>query len=204
MTSLACKETTMCKRFALAGIALLALFVVAQAQQTKTYPAHILIIRHAEKPPDDDNSVSLSPRGKERARALRNLFKKSETRPKKFPTPDFIFATKDSKKSHRPKETVTPLAKRLELKIDDRYADADVDKLARELLDNPKYAGKTVLICWHHGEIPKLASKLNATDAPRHFKGTVFDRVWRIDYDKTGKARFRDLPQRLLAGDSEK
>jgi broad specificity phosphatase PhoE len=193
----------MLKRFALAGIGLLALFVAVQAGQTKTYPAHILIIRHAEKP-EGDTSVSLSTRGKERARALRNLFKKSETRPKKFPTPDFIFATKDSKNSHRPKETVTPLAKRLKLTIDDSYANADFKKLAKEILENPKYAGKTVLICWHHGTMPELAQNLKATDAPKHLKDTVFDRVWRIEYDKAGKARFRDMPQQLLAGDSAK
>jgi len=56
-----------------------------------------------------------------------------------------------------------------------------------------------VLICWHHGKIPELAAKLGA-DVPKHFKDTVFDRVWRIDYDKMGKVRFHDLPQQLLAG----
>lgn len=170
------------------------------AQEIKP-PAHVLIIRHAEKPAGD--SPDLSPRGKERARALRNLFKKSESRPKKLPKPDFIFAAGDSKKSHRSRETVANLAKKLEVKIDDRYANGDFARLAKELLSNPKYAGKTVLICWHHGTIPDLAAKLGAR-APRNWKDTVFDRVWRIDYDGTGKARLRDLPQRLLAGDSEK
>src|SRR5262249_8728985 len=148
------------------------------AQDAKTYPAHILIIRHAEKPTND--SVDLSPRGKERARALSNLFTKSESRPRKLPTPDFIFATRDSRRSHRPKETVKPLAKVLDLKINDDYVNEDFAKLAQALLSDPKYAGKTVLICWRHGTIPDLAAKLKATDAPRHWKDSVFDRVWRI------------------------
>jgi hypothetical protein len=188
----------------LLGLAALLLGVAAHAQEPKNYPAHILIIRHAEKPPAGEESVDLSPRGKERARALRNLFKKSETRPKKLPTPDFVFATKDTDKSHRPTQTVAHLAKKLGLKVDDSYANADFEQLAKELLSNPRYAGKTVLICWHHGQIRDLAGKLKAAGVPREWKDPIFDRVWRIDYDKTGKARFRDLPQQLLAGDSPK
>jgi len=182
--------------------ALLFLATLCTAEDPKTYPAHILIIRHAEKPATE--SVDLSPRGKERARALRNLFKKSETRPKKLPTPDFVFATKDSAKSKRPGETVAPLAKKLELTVNAAYANEDYARLAKELLSDSKYAGRTVLVCWHHGTIPELAKKLGAADAPAHWKDAVFDRVWRIDYDEEGKARFRNLPQQLLAGDSEK
>jgi hypothetical protein len=180
---------------------LLLLAPFAHAQDTKTYPAHVLIIRHAEKPADD--SVDLSPRGKERAKALHKLFKKSASRPKPLPTPDFIFATKDSKRSYRPRETVTPLAKKLELKINDDFANDDFAKLAQELFSNPKYAGKTVLICWHHGKIPKLAARLHAPGVPKDWKDTVFDRVWRIDYATTGKAKYRELPQLLLKGDTK-
>jgi broad specificity phosphatase PhoE len=168
----------------------------------ETYPARILIIRHAEKA--DNDSVDLSEKGKQRARALPDLFKKSERRRRTLPSPDFIFATKDSKESHRPRETVKPLAKRLGLKINDDYANKDFAKLAHALLHDPRYAGKTVLICWHHGTIPELAAKLQAPDAPRHWEPRGFDRVWSIDYDKTGKATFHDLPQGLLTGDSVK
>jgi len=182
--------------------ALFFLGTLCPAQDTKTYPAHVLILRHAEKPTDE--SGDLSPRGKERARALRHLFQKSESRPKPLPTPAFLFATRDSKKSQRPRETVTPLAKRLELKINDDYANKDFAKLAHELFHDPRYAGKTVLICWHHGTIPGLAARLKVADAPKHWKDAVFDRVWRIDYEKTGTARFRDVPQQLLSGDAAK
>jgi hypothetical protein len=97
---------------------------------------------------------------------------------------------------------VAPLAKSLELKINDDYANEDFARLARELFGNPRYAGKTVLICWHHGRIPALAASLKAAEAPRHWKDAVYDRVWQIDYSKTGKATFHNLPQQLLAGDS--
>jgi hypothetical protein len=169
----------------------------------KTYPKHVLILRHAEKPPDEAMSPDLSQKGKERALALRGLFEKSDGRPDPFPVPDFLFASKDSNRSHRPTETIAPLAKKLGLKVNDTYPNEDYAKLAHELFHDPKYAGKTVLICWHHGRIPELAGRLKAKGAPSTWDPTVFDRVWRIDYDAEGKARFRNLPQRLLAGDSE-
>jgi phosphohistidine phosphatase SixA len=194
----------MLKRLALFVVVLFVASVPACAEEAKTYPARVLLIRHGEKPPAESESVALNDRGKERAEALRKLFKKTDKRPDPFPMPDFIFATKDSKKSHRPRETVTPLAKKLDLKINDSYGNDDFAKLAKELFSDPKYAGKTVLICWHHGTMPELAAKLKATGAPKHLKDTVFDRVWQIDYSSKGKTTFHDLPQRLLAGDSKK
>jgi hypothetical protein len=190
------------KRFTLAAFILVAL-APARADDAKSYPARILIIRHGEKPSDAE-MVGLSEEGKERAKALHKLFEKSDERPDPFPRPDFIFATKDSKKSHRPRLTVTPLAKKLELKIDDRFANADFAKLANELLSESKYAGKTVLVGWHHGIIPQLAAKLGAKDAPDTWKDAVFDRVWQLDYDDKGKVTFQNLPQHLMPGDSKK
>jgi hypothetical protein len=170
----------------------------------KTYPAHILIIRHAEKPPADAASPDLSAEGRDRAEALPKLFLKADNRPEPFPTPDFLFATGDSKDSRRPTETVAPLAKALGLKVNDRFGVADGAKLADELFHDPKYAGKTILLCWRHHMIPELAGLLKADGAPDVWNPDVFDRVWRIDYDKGGKAKFSNLPQRLMPKDSEK
>jgi hypothetical protein len=169
----------------------------------KSHPALVLLIRHAEKSPDEALSVSLSPEGQKRANALLGLFTKSKGRSEPFPVPDFIFAARNSKHSHRPVETVTPLAKNLGLKVRADIADEDFVTLADELFGKPKYDGKTVLICWHHGTLPDLAKALGATDAPSRFNGTVFDRIWQITYDAEGKAVYTDLPQRLLPGDSD-
>jgi hypothetical protein len=188
----------------LLGLAVFFLGLPACAEEAKSYPAHVLLLRHAEKPPILAESADLSARGKERARALPELFKKSEARPAALPTPDFLFATKDTASSRRPRKTVAPLAESLGLKIDRRYAKDEFGRLAANLLSDPKYASKTVLICWHHGTLPDLARSLGAAGAPKGWKDAVFDRVWRIDYDAKGKAIFRDLPQRLLAGDSAK
>jgi len=179
----------------LALVAALAVCATAEAQ-----PRQVLIIRHAEKPEGD--SIHLSPEGQKRALALPRLFTKSADRPHPFPTPDFIFATKMSSHSNRPLETVMPLAKELNLNVNARFKDDECDKLATELLTNPRYAGKTVLVCWHHGKIPELAQNLKAKDVPDHWKDSVFDKVWVITY-KDGKGMLRKREQCLLPGDEK-
>lgn len=172
--------------------------------KSKTYPRLVLIIRHAEKPPEEAKSVDLNSEGKERAAALPKLFEASDKRTKPFATPDFIFATKNTKHSHRPLETVTPIAKKLKLPINSDFTDEEHAKLADHILQTAKYADKTILVSWHHGMIPQLARDLKATDAPESWKGSVFDRVWQLTYDEQGKATFENRPQQLLPGDSDK
>ena len=156
-------EITMVRRFGLVVLLLPTLALAAPAaDQPETYPAHILIIRHAEKPPDEAMSPHLSAAGKARAEMLPKLFRKADNRTDPFPTPDFLVADSLTKKSNRPNETVAPLAKALGQKVNDHYGDADSAKLADKLFHNPKYAGKTVLICWRHHDIPELAK----TSAP--------------------------------------
>ena|SRR5690349_15180165 len=170
----------------------------------ESYPAHVLIIRHAEEPPEPSRSVDLSPTGAARAKALTQLFTSSGKRSEPLPRPDFIFATRDTKHTHRPSETAAPLGAALGIPVDTRFADEDVDALAREILGHGKYQGKTVLIVWHQGKIPDLAKALGAKDAPGSWKDSVFDRIWEISYDKSGKVSFENRPQHLLNGDSAK
>lgn len=172
--------------------------------KAKTYPARVLLIRHAEKPPEEDGSIHLSAGGKKRAAALHELFEASDERRTPFPVPDYVFAARESKRSNRCVETVAPLAKRLKLPVNSSFHNEDFGRLAQHLFRDPKYAGKTVLICWHHGTAPRFARKLNAADAPESWKKAAFDRVWEITYDEAGKATFRDRPQRLMAEDSAK
>jgi len=174
-----------------------------EPKPAETYPKRVLLIRHAEKPPENAKSVHLSVEGSKRAEAFPGLFITSKSRPDPLPTPDFIFAAKDSKDSHRPAETVQPLATKLNLQVDSRFRNDDYDQLARELFHHPKYAGKTILISWHHGNLPELAAALKAQKAPKNWKATVFDRVWEISFEDD-KAGFRDLPQQLLPGDADK
>jgi broad specificity phosphatase PhoE len=164
-------------------------------------PATILLIRHAEKL--TDGRIDLSPVGFERAKVIPLLFSGDgrASYPHNLPRPDFLFATHLSAKSNRPVETITPLSEALKLPISHEIADKDFAALALELLSG-KYAGKVVLVAWHHGSIPGLARALGAVPPYDPWPETQFDRVWRIDY-KDGKAGLTDLPQGLLAGDSK-
>lgn len=162
-------------------------------------PRLVLLIRHAEKPDaaKEDNDPNLSKRGFERAEALAKVI------PANFAQPDFILATRQSAHSNRPVETVEPLAKRLNLQIESSFKDDEFAALAHEVMTDPKFAGKTVLIAWHHGKIPELAHSLGASNAPDKWDGKQFDRVWEISYDH-GMATFSNRAQRALPGDAEK
>jgi hypothetical protein len=170
----------------------------------KTFPLHVLIIRSGEKPAPEAKSVGLSERGRKRAYYIPNLFVFSATRPEPFPRPDFIFAGRNVPSSHRPVDTVTPLARKLGLHINDRFREREgIIDLCEELFTNKKYEEKTVLICWDHRDIPDLTRQLGATRYPSHWRASDFDRVWQITYDEKGKTVFANRPQVLLAGDSK-
>ena len=153
-----------------------------------------MIIRHGEKPADK-NAIDLAPRGRQRAQALATFFATSPDL-----KPDVLVAT-SAASSQRPIQTLTPLARRMGLELHHAYAGEQYRQLAKRLLIGREYAGQIVLICWRHTTLPFLASSLGAVAAPREWDKHVFDRIWRIDY-VAGAATFRDLPQRLLPGDS--
>jgi hypothetical protein len=165
--------------------------------QTLAPPTTILIIRHAEKL--TDGRLDLSPTGFQRAALIPNLFLPT-TRPD-LPVPQVLFATHQSKHSNRPVETITPLATALKLPIDSDILDDDYPELAKLLLSG-QYAGKVVLVAWHHGKIPELAKSLGVEPPYMPWPDQQFDRIWRIDYFG-GKATIKDLPQRLMPGDSK-
>ncbi len=161
-------------------------------------PATILLIRHAEKL--TDGRIDLSPAGFERARLLPTVFSPAGPSPD-LPTPQVLFATHISEHSNRPVQTVTPLAAALHLPIDDSFRNDDYPALAAALLSG-KYAGKVVLVVWHHGKIPQLASALGATPPYAPWPDAQYDRIWRIDF-ANGKATLQDLPYALMPGDSK-
>ncbi len=169
----------------------------AQSAPAPQPPATIYLIRHAEKL--TDKRPDLAQQGFLRAALLPNLFLPGNGR-STLQKPDFIFATARSKNSNRPVETVMPLSSALNEPISNEILDDDFAELAKLLLGG-NYAGKVVLVAWHHGKLPDLASALGATP-PYKWPDTQFDRIWRIDY-KDGKAKLIDLPMGLLPGDSK-
>jgi hypothetical protein len=158
-------------------------------------PAEVLIIRHAEQPARG-SQVHLSDVGRARAAALPKLF------PTPFATPAFLFATRPSKESARPLETLQPLAAALRLRIDDRFPDDAYAQLASTILTDAKYVGGHILICWHHGMIPGLAALLGAVRPPTRWPEAQYDHVWQLRYGANAVA-FDDRLAPLLAGDRD-
>ena len=169
-------------------------------------PIRAVILRHGEKPgdpasPDDSINPNLAPPGIARANMLVTLI------PNKFGTPDFLIAAANSNKSQRPVETLLPLAIRLNFQADrfiQAYANDLYSALAADLLAMPKYSGKLVIVCWHHGNIPQLGLALGATPAQLatapelnggKWNPRVFDRCWILDFRVGQGVVFQSVPQ---------
>lgn len=160
----------------------------------RSHPKQIIIIRHGEKP--DGPGRGLSPQGQQRADALATAL------PQRYPHIDAIIATAPSANSERPLETVTPLANKLGLPINDQWSDKQVGDVAQALTTDPQYDGKTVVVCWHHGKIPELAQDLGVTPPQDPWPSNTFDRIWQVDYAPDGTPSIQNLPQHVLPGDS--
>lgn len=149
-------------------------------------PAQIVLFRHAEKPADKANP-HLSPEGVRRARLLVGFL---TTNPvvNKHGKPVAIFATKTTKDDdgQRTQETVAPAAAALKLAVQAPFVGKDYKRLAKRILGNAAYAGKTVLICWNHDVLPELAAELGVSPKPPAWKGGEYDQVYLITF--RGKA----------------
>lgn len=150
-------------------------------------PACIVLLRHGEKP-DADKDRSLSPAGAARAQALATIL------PQRFPSIRYLFAAEPTDKSERSKLTLEPVAERLALSVETPYKNKDYDKLARELLHEGRYAGRTVVIAWNHSNLPELARALGVKD-PQTWPSDTYDRLWQIGYDSHGQASLQTLSQ---------
>jgi len=162
----------------------------------------VLIIRHAENPP---NGHALSPRGKERAEAYKNYFLNFTVDSKRV-EPNAIIVAADSKHSHRPRLTVQPFAKAANLPIDNRFANKQPADLAAELRAN--YQGKVILVCWHHGQIPAVLRAMGADPETLLPNGkwpkAVYDWVIMLSFDQNGRViprSTRRISEHLLQGD---
>lgn len=169
--------------------------------QAGAFPAQIILIRHAEKPVNE-KSEDLSEKGFQRAQALTKIF---EVHPElaRNGIPDFLYAAKyiPGDSSRRSIQTLEPLAQQLNLQISSNFFKEDFETLARDLLVNPKYNRKSILIAWTHSYLPKFAMALGSAPQKK-WDSAVFDRIWWIQFDPRGRASFLDLAQNLLPGDS--
>lgn len=184
-------------------IGLLILLLTATVSNAFAAPAQVILIRHAEKPSDEDEDNGLSARGRKRAYALVDFFLQ-EKAVLRYGPPVAIYGFGQHRpgSSLRGIQTVQPLADELGIKIIKKFTRDDFEAAAEEIMNKPAYDGKMVLICWQHDALTDFAEALGLDDAPKW--GKVFDRAWILDFSKRGKVvRFSDIPQRLLSGDSD-
>lgn len=161
--------------------------------------ATVMIVRHAEKP---DVGAGLTPAGEARARAYVGYFEHFAVHGQSM-TPNALYASADSKSSMRPRLTITPLSHALGLPIDDRFADKQTRDIADALRSEAH--GDRVLICWHHGEIPKLIHDLGGDPvALLHgdkWPADVFGWVVILRYDHQGRLADAEVVHEQLMTD---
>jgi hypothetical protein len=148
------------------------------------HPAQIILIRHADEPADS-HDPHLSPAGAKRAQRL-VTFVTTDPAMSRFGPPVAVFATRTTKHGNaiRTQETVAPLARALKLRVQTPFLTTDYTALAKRILGDPAYAGKTVLICWNHTQIPLLARALGVRPEPAKWKVGVYDLVYLISYQE--------------------
>ena len=175
-------------------------------------PATLMIVRHAEKPPErgrplgidangDNDKHSLVVTGWVRAGALVELFASARNPPTAgLLKPDALYASLGGdSKSQRPMQTLLPLAARLGQNINTRYGKGSEADVAAELAAR----SGTTLVAWEHEAIPAIVAGLGKVDPtpPGKWPDERFDMVW--VFSATGSGwRFQQVPQLLLAGDS--
>jgi hypothetical protein len=146
--------------------------------------ATVLIVRHAE---DAATGPGLSEAGQQRARAYARYF-----RPFRFGQAslhiDTLIAAADSRHSQRPRLTLEPLSQASGLPIEHSFKDRDVKDLVRWL--GQGQGGRTVLISWHHSEVPKLIHDLGLDPTALlhhgHWPSHEYGQVVMLRFDHSG------------------
>ena len=176
----------------------------------------VMLIRHAEKPigvappfgvteEGVVDSESLTPRGWQRAGALVRRFG-GQVGPASsmLPVPTHLFASRiaPGSSSRRPQQTLLPLAASLGLTVDVTIPKPDIARLAAAILA----IDGVVLVSWEHRLIPSLAATLTGRPSltPTIWPDDRFDVVWILErHADRDPFRFRQVLQRVLAGDSD-
>lgn len=183
-------------------IAVVALVWADHPEQSGLRNATVLIIRHAEKP--DVGSV-LNARGEQRAAAYVDYFNPLKLNGEAL-TPERLIAAGDSPESSRSRLTLTPLAARLNLPVEQPYINGDIHKLVKLLRQGNQ--AKTVLIAWHHGKINKLIAAFGGNSTAligrEKWPDEVYDWVIVLRFDEKGRlipSQSENVQQHLLPGD---
>ncbi len=159
-------------------------------------PAQVILIRHAEKP---STTESLSLKGRERAAAFVPFFK-SAPEVNFYGQPTAIFTPSNSPVAI---QTVQTLAESIRVPLTKTYTTDQVNQLTQELLTNPDHEGHMILICADQEQLPQIAAKLGAKKAPKSWEEESYDKLWILTFNDAGEVTFKNMPQKLLYGDSK-
>src|SRR5271170_5034891 len=189
-------------------------------------PTKIMIIRHAEKPPNPPNKTgpwdvlangqsgggkSLIVPGWQRAGALNAFFAPYKSKPanQEIATPDYIYAADPTGETQRPGETVTPLAAWLDYSQGSPQFNVSFSVGGGEqaLVKSVLALSGTVLICWEHDNImPNIMQAINSAVTITNYSSIpspfpdVFYLVWVLDLAGTSYT-WTSVNQNLMAGD---
>lgn len=178
----------------------------------------IMIIRHAEKPyvevkekndgakmDGSKSEKSLAERGWQRAGAISLLLGSAELAQRRgLSVLQHLYASDPEKadragsNSRRPKQTLIPLAQRLDLIISADWLKGQEAELCRDALSRPG----TSLIFWQHELIPDIAAAIPGGNIPQRAPVRArFDLVWVFDLLSDGTYSFKEIHQAFLSGD---
>jgi broad specificity phosphatase PhoE len=146
-------------------------------------PARVILIRHGEKP-ESKRDPHLTEAGRAHAEHWAAYLTRESA-----PKPDALFAPKPSEKhpSVRASETLEPTARRLKLDIQTPDEAGDYARLAKTLLSDPRWDGKTVVVCWVHQYLPQFAVALGAKPAAEKWNDDDYDGVYEVTF-RDGRA----------------
>lgn len=171
-------------------IGFLLMFNIIILTQASATPKEIILIRHADKLEQQDPGPFLSPKGVARAELFSKYYLST------YHMPDYIITTAQTHYSFRELQTVIPLVTYYAMLrpqggqpvlLNNKYKhDKNLNGLKRlytDLLKDDKFSGKTILICWHHAEIPELLEGLGATPYQPKLADEEYDTVYHILFD---------------------
>ena len=170
-----------------------------------------MIIRHAEKPPDDGGTPhgvkpngsadehSLTIAGWTRAGALVPFFATPSVTGIESPAVIYAASSNSPYGSHgkRPAQTIRPLAARLNIAPNVTYAVGEEAALAADVLA----ASGPVLIAWEHVAITSIIQHLGLSAFTTTWDKRRFDQVWCLHWT-AGTYAFSIIDQQLLADDA--
>jgi hypothetical protein len=159
--------------------AVIALSLALVCQSIWAAPASVLILRHGEKDAQDQHNHNLNQAGFERSLRLPDFILQ------RYGQPDFIIAPEPrapKAANIRAIQTITPLAIRTGVNIDTTWHVGQETLLASSVLHDPRFTGKTVLICWEHKAIGRITQALGAPGEIPRWRGTDYDSVYLLTF----------------------